>query len=226
MLDTSREVVTPEGVALHLPAAGPVPRALAWMIDLAIRMVVVVAALMVLAMLGKTGMGLYALWLFAVFWLYPVLFEAMWNGCTPGKRALGLRVVAGNGAPVGWLAALVRNLLRVVDMLPLAYAFGLVVSLADPWGRRLGDMVADTLVVHEPRLHEARPAPAINAVAPRVVLLAHEQTAAIAFAERAPLLSPARRIELAELAQPLTGMRGEPAVTRLYAVANWLLGRR
>jgi len=64
-------------------------------------------------------------------------------------RSMGLRVIAANGAPVGWLAAFTRNLLRVVDMLPLAYAAGLVSSLVDPWGRRLGDMVAGTLVVHE-----------------------------------------------------------------------------
>ena len=48
---------------------------------------------------------------------------------TPGKRALGLRVVAGDGAPVGWLPAVVRNLMRTVDMLPFAYATGLVCLL-------------------------------------------------------------------------------------------------
>src|SRR5690606_26380883 len=152
MLDTFREVHTPEGVALRLPAAGPVPRALAWLIDLGIRVVVLSVSAGLLGALGKAGTGLYFIFVFVLLWAYPVVFEALFDGQTPGKRALELRVVSGDGAPVGWLAALVRNLLRTVDMLPVGYGFGLVSSLADPYGRRLGDMVAGTLVVHAPRL--------------------------------------------------------------------------
>ncbi|WP_119717462.1 RDD family protein [Cognatilysobacter tabacisoli] len=226
MLDTRREVVTPEGVALRLPAAGPVPRALAWAIDFAIRFALLSVLGMVLALLGTGGQGLYLVVLFAVFWLYPVVFEAAWRGQTPGKRALGLRVVAGNGAPVGWLAAFTRNLLRVVDMLPFGYAAGLLTSLADPWGRRLGDLVAGTLVVHADRPNPVHAAGIGDALAPPVPLRPGEQAAVIAFGERAPLLTPARQVELAELAEPLVGARGEPAVRRLHGVANWLLGRR
>lgn len=227
MLDTHREVITPEGVALHLPAAGPVPRALAWALDLAIRMAVAMAGALVLALLGQGGMGVFSVLVFVVFWFYPIVFEAAWNGQTPGKRALGLRVVAGNGAPVGWLAAFTRNLLRVVDMLPFGYACGLVASLADPWGRRLGDMVAGTLVVHNAA---AEPGPvAMQQVAPMASptpLLPYEQAALIAFAERAPRLSHARQVELAELAEPLVRARGPLAVTRLQAIASALLGRQ
>lgn len=226
MLDTYREVVTPEGVALHLPAAGPVPRALAWAIDLSIRIAVMMAAGMVLAMFGTAGYGPYAVGLFLVFWFYPVLFEALDQGRTPGKRALGLRVIAANGAPVGWLAAFTRNLLRVVDMLPFGYATGLVASLADPWGRRLGDMVAGTLVVHAARAHDPHAAPVSAALAPAATLLPHEQAALVAFAERGPQLTQDRQIELADMAEPLVQARGELAVRRLYGVANWLLGRR
>ena len=229
MLDTVREVVTPEGVPLRLPAAGPVPRALAWLIDAAIRGAVLMVALLVLAALGMTGMGVYAILLFALMWLYPVLFEALDNGRTPGKRALGLRVIAANGAPVSWLASFTRNLLRVVDLLPALYATGLVTSLADPWGRRLGDMVAGTLVVHvasddfSGAEGHAAPAPPL---APAVTLLPHEQSAVVGFAERAPMLTHERQVELADLAEPLVGARGPLAVARLYGIANWLLGRR
>lgn len=226
ILDTYREVVTPEGVALHLPAAGPVPRALAWAIDLSIRIAVMMVGGLVLALLGRAGSGAYAVLLFVVFWFYPILFEALDRGRTPGKRALGLRVVAANGAPVGWMAAFTRNLLRVVDMLPFGYAAGLATSLADPWGRRLGDMVAGTLVVHAARPHEPRAAPANTALAPSVPLLPHEQAALVGFGERAPQLTQARQIELADLAEPLVQTRGPLAVTRLYGIANWLLGRR
>ena len=151
MLDTVREVHTPEGVALRLPAAGPVPRALAWLIDFGIRMGLLMAASMVLGALDEAGMGVYLLVLFVLFWLYPILCEGLFDGQTPGKRALDLRVVSSDGAPIGWLAACVRNLMRTVDMLPFGYACGLVSGLFDPWGRRLGDLVAGTMVVHVPK---------------------------------------------------------------------------
>lgn len=226
MLDTYREVVTPEGVALHLPAAGPVPRALAWLIDFAIRAAATLSAGIVFGMLGVGGMGFHAVALFLLYWFYPVVFEAMWDGRTPGKRAMGLRVIAGNGAPVGWLAAFTRNLLRVVDMLPLGYAAGLVSSLLDPWGRRLGDMVAGTLVVHDTPSQTTQAAPGGVALAPPVALRPYEQAALVAFAERGPRLTQARQAELADLAEPLTGARGTASAARLYGIANWLLGRR
>ena len=226
MLDTYREVVTPEGVALHLPAAGPVPRALAWGIDLVIRLGILLVVGMVMGLLGAAGQGLYLIALFAIFWGYPILFEALWNGQTPGKKALGLRVVNGDGAPVGWLPAITRNLLRTVDMLPFGYTTGLLACLADPHGRRLGDLVAGTLVLHEAREPDHIAAP-INAVlAPQLVLRPDEQAAVVAFGERAPLLSPARQEELADIVEPLTGARGQGGVLRLFGMANWLLGRR
>ena len=229
MLDTYREVVTPEGVPLHLPAAGPVPRALAWAIDAAIRGAVMIVVGILMGLFGAAGMGVYAVAMFVIMWLYPVLFEALDNGRSPGKRALGLQVIAANGAPVGWLAAFARNLLRVVDMLPVMYATGVVTSLADPWGRRLGDMVAGTLVVHvhdrDPPVMQAQAALA-QPLAPPVVLLPHEQAALVAFAERAPQLTHERQVELADFAQPLVQASGPVAVARLYGIANWLLGRR
>ena len=226
MLDTYREVVTPEGVSLHLPAAGPVPRAVAWAIDFAIRIGILLLASMALGLLGGTGQGLYLIATFLVFWAYPIVFETLWNGQTPGKKAMSLRVVSSNGAPVGWLAAITRNLLRTVDMLPFGYATGLVACLADPHARRLGDMVAGTLVVHNEREPGHTTAP-INAVlAPSVALRPAEQAAVVAFGERAPALTPGRQEELADLVEPLTGSRGQAGVLRLYGIANWLLGRR
>ena len=226
MLDTYREVVTPEGVALDLPAAGPVPRAVAWGIDLAIRLAILTLVGTLMALLGAAGQGLYLIALFLIFWAYPILFEALWNGQTPGKRAMSLRVVNGDGAPVGWLPAITRNLLRTVDMLPFGYATGLVACLADPYGRRLGDMVAGTLVLHDTRERDHVPAP-INAVlAPSLALRPAEQAAVVAFGERAPLLTASRQEELADIVEPLTGARGQGGVLRLFGMANWLLGRR
>jgi uncharacterized RDD family membrane protein YckC len=226
MLDTYREVVTPEGVALHLPVAGPVPRAVAWGIDLAIRLGILVLVGTLLALLGAAGQGLYLILTFLIFWAYPILFEVLWDGQTPGKKAMSLRVVNGDGAPVGWLPAITRNLLRTVDMLPFGYAAGLIACLADPHARRLGDMVAGTLVVHNERERDAAAAPVNAVLAPSAGLQPAEQAAVVAFGERAPLLTPARQEELANIVEPLTGSRGQSGVLRLYGMANWLLGRR
>jgi len=225
MLDTYREVITPEGVPLQLAAAGPVPRALAWLIDLGIRLGAVTLVGIPLALLGEFGRGVNLTVMFLLLWAYPIVLEAVW-GQTVGKRVLGLRVVARDGAPVNWSAAITRNLLRTVDMLPFGYAVGLLSSLFDAHGRRLGDMVAATLVVHDTALPVIA-APAIDSVLPLPQpLRPAEQATVVAFAERAPRLSPARQQELADLAAPLTGTGGQVGVLRLYAMANGLLGRR
>lgn len=226
MLDTHREVLTPEGVALHLRAAGPVPRALAWAIDLAIRFALLTVLSVLLTVLGRAAAGLYLIALFLVFWGYPIVCEAAFGGQTPGKRVLELRVISADGAPLGWLAAFVRNLLRAVDMLPFGYAVGLVASLSDPWGRRLGDLVAGSLVVHAPRESAALPTLGDAVHVPPVALRPAEQAAVIAFAERAAQLTPERQAELADIATPLTGAGGALGALRLAGIANWLLGRR
>ena len=147
MLDTLRDVETPEGVALHLRCAGVVPRALAWLLDLLVRLAGVAAVSTVLGLLGGAGVGVGLVVMFLVYWAYPVAFEVWRDGQTPGKRAFGLKVVSDNGTPVTWLPSVVRNLLRTVDMLPALYAFGAASSLLDPNGRRLGDQVAGTVVI-------------------------------------------------------------------------------
>lgn len=225
LLDTVREVYTPEGVALRLPAAGPVPRAMAWLIDAGIRYAVLSVFSMILAMSGEAGMGVYLVLLFATMWGYPIIFEAMMDGQTPGKRAMSLRVIAADGAPVGWLASFARNLLRTVDFLPLGYAVGVIVGYTDPWGRRLGDMVAKTVVIHAPREPSHPLSRLEGAYAPSMPLQPQEQAAVIAFAERAQALTPARQEELANIAAPAVGSGGALGVRRLQGVANWLLGR-
>lgn len=229
MLDTVRGVHTPEGVELRLPAAGPLLRSVAWGIDAGIRMGVLWVFAIALSFLGEAGAGVVAVIAFAIWWIYPMAFEVVWQGQTPGKRAMRLRVVRSDGAPVGWQGAVVRNLLRTVDMLPLGYAAGIVTGFLDPWGRRLGDIVAGTMVVHLPppaALSERAAASDALSDAVPVPLSVQEQTAVIAFGERAQGLTVERQEELADLATELTGARGGMGVRRLHAIADGLLGRR
>lgn len=228
MLDTLRAVHTPEGVDLHLPVAGPLLRSVAWGIDALIRFGLLIAVSTVLSLMKSTGTGWYLLAMFVVLWLYPVVFEAMWGGQTPGKRAMRLRVVRDDGAPVGWLGAFVRNLLRTVDMLPFGYAVGIASGLLDPWGRRLGDVVAGTVVIHVPTLPVPVRAPDGNGTeAPilAVPLRPAEQAALIAFGERAPALTLERQEELSDLLSAMTAASGNEGLQRTRAHADYLMGR-
>ncbi|GGY26149.1 RDD family protein [Rhodanobacter panaciterrae] len=225
MLDTVREIETPEGIALRLRAAGALPRAQAWMVDMLLRMGVFIMAMIPLSLFGMGGNGLAMLLLFALTWVYSVVCEVWLGGQTLGKRALGLRVVNADGTPVTWLPSVVRNLLRAVDVLPGVYGVGLVSTLIDPYARRLGDIVAGTMVIHAVELPAGQQVPTFAAVPLPVVLAADEQAALVEFAERSAQLTPQRQEELANLLTPLTGRNDTAAVRQLIGHANWLLGR-
>jgi uncharacterized RDD family membrane protein YckC len=208
-----------------LRSAGVMPRACAWAFDALIRMGVLWVLAIVIGVLGESGVGIYLLMLFVLFWLYPVLFEVLRDGQTPGKKAMGLRVINANGTPVTWIASIVRNLLRAVDMLPFGYAFGLLACLIDPCGRRLGDLVAGTLVVYAELPVKQGAAPAAPIVHAPVRLPPGERAAIIEFAERAAQLTPERQQELAALLLMLTQAQGPLAVQRLHGMACAFLGR-
>jgi hypothetical protein len=86
---------------------------------------------------------------FLLIWGYYVAFEMLWNGQTPGKRVCNLRVMRENGYALGFLDSLIRNLVRIIDFLPLYYGVGVVTMLIDNRSRRLGDLAAGTIVVKE-----------------------------------------------------------------------------
>lgn len=226
MLDTYRRVETPEGVELGLRVAGPAPRALAWLLDLTLRSIVYFAASIPLQLLGGLGLGLFSLLVFAGEWVYPVLFEALWSGQTPGKRLLGLQVLHDDGTPVSISAALVRNLVRWADFLPAMYGIGLTSVLLSRDFKRLGDHAAGTVVCHlDPRRRKEQ-VPEHPPRAPSVPLSAAESRAVVAWAGRCSRLSAERARELSDLLQPLTGARGKEGQERLLGIANWAMGRR
>ena len=227
MLDTTRRVATPEGIELTLRLAGPVPRALAWAVDLLLRIAVVFVVLMAVAPLGRAGTGIVLITAFFVEWLLPAGFETLWNGQTPGKRAFGIAVLNDDGTPVRWPAALTRNLLRAVDFLPLLYGIGLVAMLANRDFKRLGDLAAGTVVVYQAEKPSQRVFAEAPPVSPPFPLSLEEQRALLELAERAPALTNERLEELAEMPSPLVGnLDGTRAAARLIGMANYIAGRK
>jgi len=150
----ARDVVTGEAVALELRLAKVPSRALALAIDLAV-MAVPFIAIAILASLAASstdealGAAIVLVSLISVVFGYPVLFETLGRGRTPGKAAMGLRVVRDDGGPIRFRHALVRALLGIVDFYLLFGTVAVLVSLGSSKGKRLGDLLAGTVVIRE-----------------------------------------------------------------------------
>lgn len=228
MIDTLRPVSLPEGAEITLRLAGPLARARAWLIDFGLRAVVMASLPALFAWFGDFGAALMLISWFALSTLYPVVFEALWNGATPGKRVCNLAVVHADGTPIGWPASFLRNVMRFADALPIGYAVGLASMVTDRQFRRLGDLAAGTVVIHRDFVGVVSSVPAGGEALPLPVPLNPlEQRAVLDFAERRTSWSAERAAELAELAVPLVrGSRGEGAVARLNAIAAGLVARR
>lgn len=224
MLDTLRQVETPEGIELSLPVAGPVVRARAAFADLLIKLALLWLGAIVLAILGAAGAGLYLVFTFLLTWLYSVVFEVL-RGATPGKQMLGLRVVHDDGMPIGWAAALIRSLVGFVDMLPFGYAVGLASTLLNPDSKRLGDMAAGTLVIHQHAAPLRELHLAVPPSRPTFLLDVDEQRGLVELAARAGSLTAGRLEELARIPSALT-TGGPDVVRQLMGQARWIRGDR
>jgi uncharacterized RDD family membrane protein YckC len=160
-------IETPEQTALEFPLAGLGSRFLALAIDTLIQGAAALALFLtavsffpLLRLLGSISQWVGALLIlggFLIYSAYFAFFEAIWNGQTPGKRLIQLRVMKDDGRPIGAYDAITRNLVRIIDQLPGIYAVGIVTILFSRQSKRLGDHVAGTVVVHEKTLRESRP---------------------------------------------------------------------
>jgi len=159
-------VATPEGVTLEVTLAGAGSRFAAGLIDQILRTALLLALVLLIGLVGELGdlsgglfLALLLVGLFLVQFAYDMLFETLAAGRTPGKRWTGLRVVRAGGAPVGFLASTIRNVLRIVDALPGFYLVGMLCVLFTRNNQRLGDLAAGTIVVRERTQHTALPQP-------------------------------------------------------------------
>ncbi|HEV2721772.1 MAG TPA: RDD family protein [Thermoanaerobaculia bacterium] len=146
-------ITTPEHVEIRLEPAGAGSRFLAIMIDSLMTNGLSLSILWVAGTLLPVGiaMAIYVSASFLLTWGWHVYFETRHGGRSPGKRALRLRVVDARGLPISLHQALVRNIMRAIDFVPAFYGFAAISTLVDPRRRRLGDLVADTLVIREAR---------------------------------------------------------------------------
>jgi uncharacterized RDD family membrane protein YckC len=223
MLDTIHAIETPEGVELDLRLSGIPARMLAWVIDTFIRLGLYIALSIGLAWADEFGLGLYLILVFLVEWFYPVFFEVLSDGMTPGKRAMGIRVIHANGTPVGWSASVTRNLLRFIDFLPLFYVFGVASMMLNRRFQRLGDLVAGTLVIYREEKRTQPVIPDIPEIVPGFALQPAEAQAIVHFAERSGQISSERADELAATTGELIPANQPPART-LQGIARWILG--
>lgn len=226
MLDTYYQIETPENIDIVIRVAGPSARALAFIIDLAIRSTALTGVFYLLSLFQHVGMGLFSIIAFVVEWFYPVVFEVFNNGKTPGKQTMGLQVLNDDGTPVTWSTSLLRNLLRFVDFMPACYGVGLVTCCISRQFKRLGDMAAGTVVVYVTPAARQTPHSTLAPLPPPLPLNVEEQRAILGFAERADQLSESRQKELANHLAPLVGNQDEDAIKTIKRMAIWLVGSR
>jgi uncharacterized RDD family membrane protein YckC len=153
---TTMLIRTPDGVTFALPLAGPISRLLAWLVDWAV--VAALASVLSLvtaifsALAGEAAQGVALLLYFALSIGYSIVLESRWRGQTLGKRLLRLRVMDAQGLRLKFSQICIRNLLRVVDMLPLFYFVGGAACALSRRAQRLGDLAANTVVVRIPKV--------------------------------------------------------------------------
>lgn len=148
-------IQSPEGVSFAIPLAGPMTRFLAWAIDVAAIAVLVMALNMLAGILNLLSADLARGVGIAIFFVvvlgYGIVLEWFWRGQTLGKRMMGLRVIDERGLKLRFEQVVLRNLLRVVDQLPLFYLVGGVTCLLSTRSQRLGDIAAGTIVTYTPK---------------------------------------------------------------------------
>jgi uncharacterized RDD family membrane protein YckC len=215
-------VATPELVTFGYQLAGPGSRFLAQLIDFPLQVLILVVAIVTgLAVASNLKVGsnlaltITLVLALVVVWAYYPVSEAVWSGKTLGKFAFGLRVVGDQGEPIQVSQAVIRNLVRIVDFLPLLYGIGIIALFWNGRGKRLGDLAAGTVVVRERapvRLSQLTAAsPPETATAARLgpadaallrALDPELRQFATAYADRRPRLDPWRRSVLATRAEP------------------------
>lgn len=243
-VDRTLEVRTPESIAFSYELAGLGSRFLALVVDQAIQIAVLVAIFAGILLAASRAashpvkqvisqpaaqsiaIAIIVFIAFVVLFGYFIVFEALWNGQTPGKKLLGLRVVRDGGYAIDFGTSLIRNLIRVGEQLVFYYLLSAISALVSKENKRLGDIAAGTIVVRDARLFEPRQISQRNdeaVYAPTAYLTGEERALVKRFLERRDALRVGRRRELAEQIAARIRDRVPPELARLDDES--LLGR-
>ena len=231
-------VRTPESIAFHYELAGLGSRFLAVAIDFVFQLLLVITIGILLGVAGdRVGQiaktlhlngsqmtaVIYATVLmlaFVIFFGYFIIFEAAWNGQTPGKRLLGIRVVRDGGYPIDLGSAVLRNLVRVGEAF-LVYIPSAISAVVTSQNKRLGDLVAGTIVVRDRAFEVTNPqtwlsgdaAPAATPLVATVALSPDEWALLDRYVERRTTLPPtvaaATAARVAAALRPKVGAVGD-----------------
>jgi len=214
------DVATGESVAFSYELAGLGSRFLAVFIDLMIQIAVLIGTILIFAWIGSAfpatkavsapaqiqkfaGAIVQGIFFFAIFMLffgYFILFEWLWQGRTPGKRMLGIRVVRDGGFAVDLVSSMIRNVVRIVEATLGFYAISAISALLSPQNRRLGDLAAGTLVVRDQRYERTRSLPYADSIREDPVVREvgqRERELIRQYAERRASLGPEARMRIA-----------------------------
>ena len=162
------KIDTPENVSFDYDVAGIGSRFLAALIDTAL--IILLQAILYLSffLLAKFvlnadilngnfagwGLAIVGVVSFIFLWGYYIFFEILWNGQSPGKRLFGIRVIRVDGTPITVSESIIRNLVRLIDLLPTAYGVGVVTMFINHNSRRVGDLAAGTIVIHDRQIDD------------------------------------------------------------------------
>lgn len=154
-------VITPEAVEFTFDLSGLASRVLALFVDILIQLIIIIILIIAASSYMYWNMSasnehlgriFFLVGLFIFSWGYFLLFELLWNGRSPGKKAMGCRVIRDGGMPVNFTSSLIRNFLRPIDYILSVLMIGFFIVFASPTYKRLGDLAAGTIVITERRI--------------------------------------------------------------------------
>jgi len=246
-MDRTLRVKTPESIAFSYELAGLGSRFLAVAIDIALQTLVMIGIIWGLVYAGthlsaaamrdasrvskfeeSLAIAFIISIIFVIYFGYFIIFETFWNGQTPGKKLMGLRVVRDGGYPADFASIAIRNVIRVGEAVAGLYAISAVAALMSPENKRLGDMAAGTLVVRDTAAAKLAAILEEPPDAARPIMLTAEERSLIdLFVVRRQGMAPGNRADMAariaqrvrpRVSRDLQQLNDEDLLTRLSAL--------